>query len=232
MPKEKYDNKQSGSMVFFIFIGVIAFAMLSFAITRSSQTSNKLVSEEQANLAATETLSYANSIRTLAAQMYLLSGIEDTNAGGNGLLFSSVHTHPDYGAPGDQPNTEIFHMEGGSAVYQIPASTICSEDCLYEFTGQYTIPGVGLDTKQELVMVLVGIDSNVCKVINKKTSTGWTETPDGPALNLVRFDGDNYGAAPTVNLTVAGNKFDNKHVFCYRETLQGKNIFVQVLKPR
>ncbi len=232
MTRKKY-NSQSGNMLFILLSAVVAFALLSFAITQQSQTSNKMTSREQANLAATEVLSYANSLRAVAEQMILLEGVSDTNTGGNGLLFSSPHTNAAYGVPDDQPHTEIFNMRGGKAIYQKPASSICAKkDCSYEFTGQMTIPGVGSDTKPELVMTIKGVDSIVCEVINDILSNGWTETPEGPTVNLVRFDGTNYDAAPSVNLTTGNNRFDNKHVFCYRETLQRENIFVQVLKPR
>jgi len=233
---KKKNSHHSGNAIFFILIGVVMFAALIFTMTRGMNTSNKLTTEEEANLAATEVLSYGNTIRTVVEQLLLLKGASDINTGGNGILFSAPSASIDYGTFGDQPSTEIFNTLGGKVIYQIPAASICSISCKYEFTGQYTITGVGGDTKAELALVVAGMDSNVCKRTNSMLGHKWSYIPTGSELTLTRFDGLNYsdnGGANPITLTGGSNEFVAQRAFCYQESTGGRrNILVYVIKPR
>lgn len=232
-----YNSSSRGNALFLILIAVALFAALSFAFTSGSRNSGSIAGKEQARLRADEVIGYGNGLRVIVDRMILLGGASDINTGGNGVLFSASGANAAYGAVGAQPGTEVFNASGGKAAYQNPSPEIClSSPCSYEFTGQYTVTGVGSDGASELSMLVVDIDPLVCQAMNNTLGLGWSSIPMGGALTLTRFNGTNYGDAGGANpitLTGGANEFAGKRAFCYQESGGAKRyIYLHVLRAR
>lgn len=225
-----------GNIIFIVLLAVMLFAALAFVISKDWGQSSNIPSQEQARLDASEMISYGTAIRPVIDRMILLSGASDINTSGTGILFAAPNAHADYGTAGTQPTTEVFHASGGKLTYQAPPQSACVSACAYEFTGQYTVTGVGDNGKSELAMVVPNLTQTTCEKVNSLQNLGWASVPTGGVLALARFDGTNYGdngGPDPVTLTGAGNAFVGKRTFCYRESGGGQRyILLMVVRGR
>ena len=229
----RHDPSIRGNAVFLILIAIVLFSALSFALTQNLRGIDATATEEQARLTATELVQYGNGLRPIIDRMMLLDNVSDINTSGTGILFSATGADALYGVPGAQAETELFHVAGGKALYQTPPPNACISSCAYEFSGQYTVTGVGSNSKPELVMLVIDIKQTVCEKVNNLLNTGWSTTPAGADLTLTRFSGSNYGGANAITLTGGASEFVNKKAFCYRETGGSQRyIYLHVVRTR
>jgi len=230
-------SKQKGNAVFLILIGVALVAALIFAITRGSGSGKKMDNKEREILYASELMSYANSIKLIVEEMRMLKGVSDLNDNNYGVLFSAPKASEDYGIYGSQPKTEVFNPHGGKVEYQIPNVNACvsADACVYEFTGQINIKGMGRDDKSELSLVLAGITKEVCNQINKATGNDWSSIPVAEGLVLDRFSGENYGDLTGKEMKLSGvnSELDGRPSFCYQEDGGAlRYVFVHIINAR
>lgn len=218
-----------GNALFIVLIGVFLFAAFSFAITRNMGGSTTLASGEEARLLATEMIDYGNALRPIIDRMMLLAGVKDTNTSGKGILFAHADAPGAYGVPGTQPTTELFHSSGGKATYLKPPPAACLGTCRYEFSGQYIVTGVGLDSKEELAMLVIDIPKAVCEKINTILGTGWSSIPSGGINTIQAFNGTNYGVT---GATLAG-VFTGKRAFCLQKVAGAQPyVYLHVIRAR
>ncbi|MFH1158860.1 MAG: hypothetical protein V1721_08320 [Pseudomonadota bacterium] len=229
----RHDPSVRGNAVFLILIVILLFAALSFAITQNWRGIDATATEEQARLTAAELIQYGIGLRPVIDRMMLLDGVSDTNTSGAGILFSAAGADAAYGVPGAQAATELFHVGGGKARYQLPPPDACVSSCAYEFSGQYTVTGVGTNGNPELVMLVIDVTLAVCEKANDLLNTGWSTIPAGGDLTLTRFSGSNYGGGSAITLTGGSSEFVNKKAFCYRETGGTQRyIYLHVVRAR
>jgi len=226
-------KSERGNILFIIFTAVMLFAALAWAITRNWGGGSTAASSEEARLMASEIVGYGNGLRPGIDRLLLLGGASDKNDTGKGILFSHASANAAYGTPGTQPKTEVFHSSGGKLTYQTPPAAACLSACSYEFSGQYNVPGVGLGSKSELVMLVVDITKAVCEKANIINSLSWASVPTEAALTLTRFDGVNYGDSGGANAITLSGTFSGLRGFCYRESSGGQRyIYVHVIRAR
>jgi hypothetical protein len=226
-------NGERGNILLIIFVAVALFAMLGYALTQGARGLSSSTTREQDRLNASEIIQYGNDIRPAIDKLLLLGGAADINTSGNGILFSATGANAAYGTPGTQPATELFNASGGKITYATPPQAACASACAYEFSGQYTVTGVGDDANPELVMLVPDIKQGTCEQLNSVLGLGWSSIPTGGALTLTRFDGTAYGGGNAVTLTGAANIFVGKRAFCYKEaTGAGRYIFLEVIRAR
>jgi hypothetical protein len=208
-------SSRNGNMLFIILIAVMLFGALAYVLTRHWGGFSSISTQEQARLFATDTIQYANSLRPVIDKMLLIGGVSDTNTSGNGLLFAAAGAHAD-----------------GKTSYLAPPAGACLGACAYEFSGQYTVTGVGSNSRPELAMLLINVTKDFCEKANQVLNLGWSSVPAGGTLTLTRFNGTNYGVNP-VTLTGGANEFVGKRAFCYRESGGGQRyIYLHVLRGR
>ncbi len=229
MQKAQY-RQENGNVLFFILIAVALFAALGFVVSSGREGTQGTASATQARIDAAEIMQYGTNLGLIAEKMMTVGGVDDSNTGGNGILFAAPTAHADYGTPGTQPRTEIFNKAGGDATYMKPPALACSSTCTYDFTGQIIVEGMKDDTKHELAMVVAGVLPEVCTQINNIWQHGFASVPTEDPLVLERFDGTNYGGASPITI---GTPFERMKGFCYRENAGGQRyIYVHVLKRR
>ena len=65
----KHDN---GNVLFLILIAIILFSALSYAVTRSTQSEGKGISQEDAEIQAANANQYLNALRTAFMRLELM----------------------------------------------------------------------------------------------------------------------------------------------------------------
>lgn len=196
---------------------------MTIAIARSQTGATFGLQTEKARLAASDMVTYGNSLRPVISRMLLLDGVKDTNSpAGSGIFFSPPSS------PVAPHKREVFATDGGKAAYIDPPPEACLSTCAYAFTGQITVTGAGDDAAPELSMILVDIPEKVCGMINRIADVGDTIPSGDPLTTVTAFNGTNYGAATAVTLDAGGHR-----ALCYHESGgDGRYIYVNVVHAR
>lgn len=223
---EKLSEK--GNVIWLLLIGIMAFALLSFAITRGGSENRTILTKEQAHLRAEELVQYAASIKTAVDRIILYNGGDDT-----AISFAHPQADAAYGVYNSAPKNEVFNPAGGGAIYQGPPTGV-NDGSTYEFMGRLKITGIGTGAAAagaELTLVLFSVGSVVCDQINRLLARGWTGVPvNAGTITTTRFAGT-YTNGDTVAGTLS--ELSGKHSFCFREAAGGQRyIFVYTLRAR
>ena len=105
-------HSENGSAIFYIFIAVAMLAALSFAVAQSSRSTGKSLTEDRAKLAASEVISYGDTIAKAVGQIRL-RGMQDY-----AMRFSHSNANATYGIYDTEPRAEIFNPQGGGVIYR------------------------------------------------------------------------------------------------------------------
>lgn len=195
-------GQEKGSVLFFILIGVVLFAALSFVIARSmrSQTTDVL-SDRQTELMATDILSYAQEVQK-AVDLLRGHGISENEI----CFYHPDWGHASYNGCSAQTQKQVFSTDGGGAKFTKmdtdwidPAvSSASGEYGSVMYSGYDAVKGVGTDggsaRNQELLMVFPYIRPEICKFINKSLGLPYNPIPvdttgADPAAPTKRFTG-------------------------------------------
>lgn len=181
----QHNNRQSGNVLFIIFIAILLLAALSFAVTSSSRTGNN-ISEQQADLYAAEIINFSGKVSRAVNQLMLrgcsveqISFHHDTD--GDGVYGTGA---PDnYYLNPFTPGYEcyVFHPDGGNIEYQDPPhAALMPESAFtdghgwgtYVFTGGLSFYRVGEmctgTTCTDLAIGMKWMAKETCEAINRK----------------------------------------------------------------
>jgi len=223
---ESRKRGNDGNALFIILIGIALLAALTYAIAGNRTEGTKNTTREQARLASTEMVQFGDAVRTTVDKMLALGTATDTSA----TLFAATGANAGYGAPGTNPSSEVFNTGGGGLSYASPPANACApaSPCVYDFTGQIAVTGVG--ATWTIAMIVLNVDPTVCAQINSNQQTGLSTIPTGAAIaTQTRFNGANYG---TNGITLAAG-MSSLRSFCYRESSGAQRyIFVHVIRAR
>lgn len=155
---KKMRNTQRGSVLIFLFIGIILFAALALAVSqgfRLSEGSTGMASEEKARLDASNVLDFARAVQNGVQEMKL-----------NGVVTSAI----DFVRPGDEPaystaphTAKIFHPNGGKVTFIEAWSSLGATDWYFV---ENTVEGIG-GSGDELILSLLGVSDSMCSQINE-----------------------------------------------------------------
>jgi hypothetical protein len=222
-----FKHRERGNVIFLILIAIVLFAALAYAVTQTGRTASKsALTSEQARLAATEMLQYGDTLRTMIDKMISVSSVQETAP----TLFAST-ANANYGTP-TTATDEVFNPSGGKVPYLDPPSGACLpvSPCLYNYTGQVTVTGIGSDSSPDLAMVVFKVDPNVCQQVNLLSSNGLTSPPVTTAFPALTYFVGAYGGVNA--LTLAGAVSGLK-AFCYQEATGAQRyVLVYVLRAR
>lgn len=163
-------NLESGNVFIFILLGVVLFAALSFSIARGFRSNTtSMMSEREADLAATDILNYAQRIGR-AVDRLRRKGVSESDISFD-QSFVAGYNH----TPAQPDNRKIFHPDGGNIKYLTPSndwldssqSAAASYGTWY-FTGQMRVVDVGKPSGQELTIAIPYVSEKICRIINKK----------------------------------------------------------------
>lgn len=215
---------RSGNVLFLILLAVALFAALSYAVTQSSRSGGKDISDEDARLVASQILQATAQIRAGIDRLRLINGCRH-----NQISFQDDENHGSHydnvNAPDDQ-SCHLFYPDGaGIILHQV------TEDWLAPYTGQpsydtrwnfrnidateaHQVVGVGTDDQGEAVMQITYPSLKVCEAINSMLGI-----PNPPPVDSGQVWGDE------------AIEFIGKHDFC-RDAGGGVYQFIGVAIPR
>lgn len=219
-------NSESGNVFLIILLGVALFAALGFTLARTMRTSTtETLSARDADLAATDILSYAQDIERGIDRLRQKGISENDISFENDIVAGYAHT------PVVTTAERVFHAAGGRASWRSPPPG-ANDGSPWYFTGRTCIPdigtgsaGCGTDTisNEELVAVLPNLKQSVCENIDKKLGIGAIPANTGDAISSTKFTGPFADGTETV----PGGAYS---AACYSE---GANfIFYYVLLAR
>lgn len=173
-------NNQAGGVIILIFVMIALFSALSFTVSRSMRGGAGKIDAEQAQLAATEILSYARSVRS-AVQELQINGCDETEIS---FENSTVGGYTNPNSPTDK-SCHIFDTNGGGLSYLAPnkawQDSSKTGDTGYSeiyFISTNRIVGVGDDTNDDLTLHVHWLKESVCKEINNQIYNDKTITQD------------------------------------------------------
>ena len=177
--KAMKQNTQRGSAIFFILIGVVLFAALSFAVGNMLRGGGAdMVSDDKARILADEMIDYARQVKQAVQHIRISNGCSDTEIS---FLNSAVSGYAR--VPESRDECQVFNSSGGGINYSyIPAQARDSADSSKSnfgetaFTGLVYVIGVGQDCANascnELLLMASYINQKVCAKINKALGLG------------------------------------------------------------
>lgn len=225
-------SRQSGNVLFIIFIGIALFAALSFAVSRGMRSGGESVSKEKTSLSVNELIQYSNAVSQSIKAIKALNGCTDTQINFANTIISG---YSNASAPADG-SCNIFEQQGGGLTYQTPDDKILDPayqaDAAYRkwlFTGRFCVNSVGTGVgstcaaeNAELLMILPYINNETCNKLVEMMGN-----PNAPSANtgFANYFTGTYGTVPMNSSMIVGKRFG-----CY--SYNGLNAFFFVLLAR
>lgn len=232
--------RESGNVFFYLFIAVALLGALSFAVAQSSRQSGKGLLDDRAQLAASEIISYGDTVAKAAGQMRL-RGIKNYQ-----ISFAHAQMHADYGTYDARPTAELFNPQGGGVIYHAPPILAGTGAPLtYTITGGYAVHNIGttdcVSTADcsELLLTVAGINETVCRMMNELLEIGDKdgplpeddELPTAPLFVGAASDSpDPFSANGVIGDIADAKALSGRSAGCYKNG--GSHIYYQVLIAR
>ncbi len=112
-------NMTKGNVLFLILLAVALFAALSYAVTQSSRSSGKNISDEQAKLFASKITQYGTNLKQVVTRLRLTNGCRDTqisfasDSDQDGEWYDTDDEYHNTNAPSNF-SCHVFHPNGGN----------------------------------------------------------------------------------------------------------------------
>lgn len=219
--------------MFYILIAVALLGALSFAVARSDGGNVSHMKSDQAKLYASEIIEYGDTVKKAVMQLRLRgTALAD-------LSFAHDEASADYGTYDADPDNEVFNLDGGKVIYNVPPSAaLDSAGALYEFYATNGVEDVGSDCAaascSDLIMAVAGLDRDVCVEINDLLSI--TNPSDEPPVDSGIDDSTRYagsfGYAAVLADEGTSSALAGQTGGCYEDTGFGLYVYYQVLIAR
>lgn len=237
---------ESGNVFFYIFVAIALLGALSFAVSQSTRQTGRGLDEDRAKLAASEIISYGDTVTKAVGQLRL-RGIQPYQ-----ISFAHTSASAGYGAYDTNPRFEIFNPQGGGVIYRAPPVLAGSGPPLaYTFIGAFAIDRVGMTgcmlpannpaECSELLLVVQGLNKTVCQMANSLLSIHARDAdpPDDDALPLAPLFVGNASGTPnpysfmeTIADSGTSTMLAGRTAGCYFNPGSNSHIYYQVLITR
>ncbi len=190
------NDGQRGNALFMILMAVVLFAALAFTFSRGAQQGGENISNRQAELAATDVVTYAQKIER-GVQLIMSRGLSE-----NDISFDSDED-PSYNNtecsdnsasnPDDYLRCEkgkLFSTTGAKLTWQKPPSDINNGQNYFIGINQVGPVTEAADPKSLDLVLMLPVKPRVCTEINKITSRAETWTSAGTLNSTTKFTGD------------------------------------------
>lgn len=222
---------ESGNIFFYIFLGVILFGALSYAVSQSGRGSVESIAREQARLRATEIIDFSDAVSKAVGTMRL-RGVSLAQ-----LRFAhSALSISDYGnSTTIDPVNLVFNPAGGEVIYRDPtADMLVSPGGQWMFVTGNQVAGFGTDCAtadcSDLLMVLGHLRGDICQAVNALAGIkNPASMPEVAELNTGgKFQGTLADAPKTIgtasSLILAAQSFG-----CFKNNDDNRHYFYRVL---
>jgi len=153
-------SSQRGNVLFYILLAIALLAGLTFAVQQGSRSSATALTADQARIAASSIIDYANTVSASVSKLKL-RGCTETQISFANSLTGATYTNPS--APTDK-SCHVFDVVGAQ-INWTDAGTFSAG--AVELTGGCNVASVGT-TASELLLVVEDIDVQTCTFINEK----------------------------------------------------------------
>lgn len=188
---------ERGNALIYVLIAIVLFAALSFTLGRQTDTSEAgALSDERAELRATQLISYAAQAKSVVDQMLFAGAdIDDLD------FMDPSDPNFNAGTQLDRAN-RVFHPEGGGLVLgQLPEDTIAQVDTnpvAGWYIGRFNNVEWTESPGEDVILVALQISRPVCEKINEKIN-GSTVIPTIVGLRTSLVD-DSFHSSTNANL--------------------------------
>lgn len=165
-------NKQAGSILIYILVGIVLLGMLYFTFSRSGSTSSSIGNIGRTNVIALKILDDSNTVAQRTEKL-LAKGCAPSQ-----LQYDDFSINPV--SPVDKSCNIFPDVSGGTFIMPTPPSGYDTGNPhwwgkRYSFVGKVSLPNQGTSC-DEFFMLLWDINSNVCLALNK--NLGIDSIPD------------------------------------------------------
>lgn len=165
--KNKTRQHEAGNVFLFILLGIALFAAISYTMSRDFRSEGtSRITERQAELAATEIMTYAQRVERAVNAIRSKSISEsDISLEHNGNF---INTNCDESTDPRFPDCQVFNGAGGRVKPQTPPER-ANDGSNWHYTGHSCIEAASVTVcNEELLMILPNVDTNVCEFINRR----------------------------------------------------------------
>ncbi len=246
------NNKENGSVFFYIILAVALFATLSFTVSRGMRGKQvTAMGERKAEIIASDILSYTKKVAQTIDKLRRDGCSENElsfsyDSDGDGNYQDSGDIYYNANSPSDL-SCHVFHPSGGNIKFlkipEIPVSELNNGDSFYHITGSLRT-SLGDATENELAIMIISNSSNstwtspehpnmqlICEKINDLLGYSFNingknilSTGDHSTLALPQFDGTFSGGQSISS---------NYHTVCYSDVGNSNRfIFYHILIVR
>ena len=226
-------NTQSGNVLFLILIAVALFAALAYAVTKS-QGSGKNVTEESADAAAADILSWFSQLDAGVMRMRVINNIDveklDFNDPGN-MLADEVTSYPYDNGNCTDPSCEIFSAQGGgvaprkflSAISKLVTPAPTASKAGHWSVSTTNTAGIG-SSLPDISIRINFVSKEICSAINRRLGIPETFT-SGQSGVIVQYQGNltqiRNALASASAYTWTAPEVYGKPTFCLNSTTYG-----------
>lgn len=219
---------ESGNVLFYIFLAVVLFGGLSFAVSQSGRGSLSQITQDRTRLAATEIIDYSDSL-SKAVGMMRLRGTTLTK-----LRFSHASLpSASYDAPGTQPpEHEVFNSEGGAMIYRRPpAGALGNAATDYAFLAANAVQDIGTTCANascaDLIVAIPGLTAEACDMVNR--IGGNTKKGDPVPVNADFNIADKFKGSMAIPTAINAAALTGRLYGCLFSTADSTYYFYRVL---
>ncbi len=223
-------SSERGSVFFYVLLGVVLFATMSYVVTRSMRSASvDIMSDRQADILATDLITFSKDVEN-SVNYLVRRGCSEAQISFENDVVSGYENTVD---PKGDNTCHVFHADGAGMSWQLPPERVSSRQ--YTFNGRNVISGIGASCFgssrcTELTLFLGDIDIAVCKSVNRMVNLGNGDIPrdaNNEFSESHKFNGS-YDSNSGIN--DAANLIDGQYTFCVQE---GSNYhFYHVLIAR
>ena len=230
MTQIKNSNSQSGNAFFIVMLGVVLFGALMFTFSRGARQGNDNLSSKQAEIAATDIISYAQLVERGVSRVYS-KGFSESNISFENNL-ASGYTNVSC----TTNRCRVFEPSGGAIPYRRLQDSWSSSTSDWIFTGHNQVLSIGTNCAaascSELMMMIEDVPEPVCMAINEKLGVTAADTspPDDNGVDTDPYLGS-FAYDANADIGDENAALDGERTGCLFET-GNVNYFYHTLLER
>jgi hypothetical protein len=233
MPIQHYQyNAQSGNILIYILGAIFLLGVLIMTM-KSSNTPGSNIDEETLMLRVSEIQDYGSELER-AVSYVLRNGHSEVD-----IRFAHPNAPSAYGDIADDPTRQVFHRDGGGALYRDIPNGIQVTPTPWVFNSKNQVTNIGTTCGNpscaDILFIIPNVSSNFCNAVNTKNNVGDGTAPqdDGNVDITSSFD----GTFNVINVIrdLAPNYLDGKSEACFEgftDPPAGTYHYYRVLLPR
>lgn len=178
---------EKGNAFFIVMISVVLFGALMFTFARGARQGGENLSEKQAQVAASDIISYAQKVERGVARVYS-RGYSESN-----ISFENSYFAGNENASCTDDRCKVFAAQGGGIAYQPLAKSWSQSTDHWIFTGSDQVLGIGRDCAAdecaELLMMIEDVPQSLCIAINEQlgVTSGGVQPPFDANVDTILF---------------------------------------------